>query len=119
MVGLAGAVVILDLIEQGGDVTAANGGEFPRAEIRREVTIEKPDVLVARAQSIAFDVALEPVVDHGAERLGLWFDCREGSADAVENRTRFQRFVSEIISPGPNIIGCAPKDAVPQKHVLD
>jgi len=65
-------VPILDLIEQGGDVAAADGGEFALLPRRQDMKVEEPVDLLGRAQAIGVDVPLAPARDHVAEaRRGL------------------------------------------------
>src|SRR5262249_58531715 len=81
-------MVILDLVEQAGNLAAADGGELAGAQFRVDVAVQQRDNVVARAQPIAFDMALEPGVDHSTESFALGLDCWQSSTHAREDATR-------------------------------
>jgi hypothetical protein len=58
VVGLPCAAIVLDRIEQAGDVVPADRSELAIPPLRQDMNVEQPLDLIARAQALIFDVAL-------------------------------------------------------------
>jgi hypothetical protein len=91
IVGLPGAVVVLDFVEQGGDVGSADVEEGPLVPARIDVRAQQTPHFVLRAQPLRVHVPFQPLLRHGFERLGLRrrrLERRQAVADAANGFAR-------------------------------